>query len=311
MCNRETSRLVFIKSAFACKLRRRQMDRPPSFPPYQNPNPNFFHRAHPPPPPPQNSNTYSIPPSPPPIRELSGTLSSPQSLLSECQRTLDSLSQNLSLDHSSLLHKDGFVRCPFDPNHLMPPEALFLHSLCCPKPLDLTHLLGSFSSYRNTLDLPCEPELNGDLCCTTSSTTIALALLTSPSSMVKRDVLHFLVFFMLNAASLKNEIGGWRDYPTSYSYSVLCSILGSEAVEMSELRTWILVNSTRYGVIMDTYMRDHVFLLFRLSMKAAVKEASVFILESDANAVGGERILSCNSRTRLVCLTLRQSCSKS
>ncbi|KAF2555365.1 hypothetical protein F2Q68_00018334 [Brassica cretica] len=84
------------------------MDRPPSFPPYQNPNPNFFHRAHPPPPL-QNSNTYSIPPSPPPIRDPSGTLSSLQSLLSECQRTLDSLSQNLSLEHSSLLHKDGFL----------------------------------------------------------------------------------------------------------------------------------------------------------------------------------------------------------
>ncbi|KAJ4892853.1 U11/U12 small nuclear ribonucleoprotein 48 kDa protein [Raphanus sativus] len=47
----------------------------------------------------------------------------------------------------------------------MPPEALFLHSLRCPNTRDLTHLLGSFSSYRNTLELPIEPELNnGDLC---------------------------------------------------------------------------------------------------------------------------------------------------
>ncbi|KAF2547134.1 hypothetical protein F2Q70_00024040 [Brassica cretica] len=163
MCSRK--RLVFIKSPFACKLRRRRMDRPPSFPHYQNPNLNFFqqhpplhsnpsflHRPHPPPL--QTPNTYSIPPSPPPTRELSGTLSSLQTLISEYQRTLDSLSQNLSLEHSSLLHKDGLVRCPFDPNHLMPPEALFLHSLRCPKPLDLTPLLGSFSSYRNTLELP-------------------------------------------------------------------------------------------------------------------------------------------------------------
>lgn len=51
------------------------------------------------------------------------------------------------------------------------------------------------------------------------------------------------------------------------------------------------MNSTRYGVIMDTYMRDHVFLLFRLSMKALVKEASGFMRESDANVVGGEQIL--------------------
>ncbi|KAF2555363.1 hypothetical protein F2Q68_00018336 [Brassica cretica] len=123
------------------------MDQPPSYPHYQSPNPNFFHRAppplnsnpnffhRPPPPPLQTPNTYSIPPSPPRIRELYGTLSSLQSLLSE-------------------------FRCPFEPNHLMPPEALFLHSLRCPKPLDLTPLLGSFSSYKNTLELPIEPELN-------------------------------------------------------------------------------------------------------------------------------------------------------
>uniref|UniRef100_M4FGI1 CHHC U11-48K-type domain-containing protein n=1 Tax=Brassica campestris TaxID=3711 RepID=M4FGI1_BRACM len=97
------------------------MDRPPSFPHYQNPNPNFFHRPHPPLnsnpnffhqphlPPLQIPNTYSIPPPPPEIHDLSGTLSSLQSLLSECQRTLDSLSQNLALDHSSLLHKDDDV----------------------------------------------------------------------------------------------------------------------------------------------------------------------------------------------------------
>ncbi|CAH8387394.1 unnamed protein product [Eruca vesicaria subsp. sativa] len=121
------------------------MDRPPSFPNYLNPNPNFFH-----------------PPPPPPIRDLSATLSSLQSLLSESQRTLASLSQNLS----SLLHKDGFVQCPFDPNHQMPPEALFLHSLHCHNPLDLTPFLESFSSYRNTLELPIKPELNNvdDLC---------------------------------------------------------------------------------------------------------------------------------------------------
>ncbi|KAL0857080.1 hypothetical protein Bca101_062234 [Brassica carinata] len=60
----------------------------------------------------------------------------------------------------------------------------------------------------------------------------------------------------------------------------------SKAIEMSGLNTWILVNSTRYDVIIDTYMRDHVFLLFRLSMKAVVKEASGFMRESDANAAG-------------------------
>ncbi|CAN6889313.1 unnamed protein product [Brassica oleracea] len=97
-----------------------------------------------------------------------------------------------------------------------------------------------------------------------------------------------------DVCAIKSEIGGWRDYPISYSYSVLSSILSSEAVEISELRTWILVNSTRYGVVIDTFMSDHVFLLFRLSMKAVVKEAIVFMRESDANAAGEQ---SCKSRT--------------
>ncbi|KAF3507779.1 hypothetical protein F2Q69_00002967 [Brassica cretica] len=82
--------------------------------------------------------------------------------------------------------------------------------------------------------------------------------------------------------------------------SVECSEFeGSEAVETSELRKWILVNSSRYGVIIDTYMRDHVFLLFRLSMKAVVKEASGFMREYDANAAGEQ---SCKSRSFECCL---------
>ncbi|XP_018487402.1 U11/U12 small nuclear ribonucleoprotein 48 kDa protein isoform X2 [Raphanus sativus] len=311
------------------------MDRPPSFPnpnffhrppppPPLNSNPNFFHRA--PPPPLQTPNTYSNAPSPPPIRELSSTLSSLQSLLSECRRTLDSLSDNLAFKHSSLLHKDCFVRCPFDPNHLMPPEALFLHSLRCPKPLDLTHLLGSFSSYRNTLELPCEPEPNngdGDLCfCLDDVTdfgnnffyndcpgavnfseldaktlrfTLPSVLSVECCEFVGSPVLEkSLGLLPSDVCAIKREIGGWSDYPSFYSYSVLCSILGSEVVEMSELRTWILVNSTRYGVIIDTYMRDHVLLLFRLSMKAVVKEACGFMREYDHNAAGEQ---SCKSRT--------------
>ncbi|EFH48596.1 hypothetical protein ARALYDRAFT_910993 [Arabidopsis lyrata subsp. lyrata] len=49
------------------------------------------------------------------------------------------------------------VRCLFDSNHFMLPEALFLHSLGCPNPLGLTHSL----RYRSTLELPCcELQLN-------------------------------------------------------------------------------------------------------------------------------------------------------
>ncbi|CAA7041108.1 unnamed protein product [Microthlaspi erraticum] len=319
------------------------MDRAPSLPHYQNPHPNFFHQCPPPPypnptffsrppPPPllQNPNTYPIAPSPPTIRDLSGTLSSLQSLLSECQRTLDSLSQNLSLDHSSLLlqkeNSGGFVRCPFDPNHLMPPEALFLHSLRCPNPIDLTHLLGSFSSYRNTLELPCEVQSNngdgGDICFSLDEftdfetnffykdcpgavnfseldrrkriVTLPSVLSLECSDFVRSDenerksmLDKWLVVLPSDLCAVKSEIDQWRDYPISYSYSVLTSILDSKSIGKSEFSSWILVNSTRYGVIIDTYMSDHIFLLFRLSLKAVVKEASGFTVEDN---------MSCRSR---------------
>ncbi|CAN7051955.1 unnamed protein product [Brassica oleracea var. botrytis] len=163
----------------------------------------------------------------------------------------------------------------------MPPEALVLHSLRCPSTLDLTPLLGSFSSYRNTLELPCETELNngdGDLCFSLD------------------DVTDFFYNDCPGAVNFSDLDGKTRRFTLPTVLSVECSEL-EEAVEISELRAWILVNSTRYGVVIDTYMSDHVLLLFRLSMKAVVKEAIVFMLESDANVVAEERIFTCKSRT--------------
>ncbi|CAN7116962.1 unnamed protein product [Brassica rapa subsp. narinosa] len=277
------------------------MDRPPSFPHYQNPNLNFFPQC-----PPLNPNPNFFSQPPPPILELSTTLSSLQSLISESQRTIASLSQNLAVDNSSLLDSDNFVRCPFDPNHLMPPEALFLHSLRCPKPLDLTHLLGSFTSYRNKLELPLNNG-DGDVCfghnffykdcpgvvsfsgIDNSKKSLKLCCDFEGSfeeeKKKKKSVLDKrLRLLPSDVYAVKSEIGRWREYPSSYSYTVLSSIVSLRVNDMSELRTWILVNSTRFGVIIDTYIRDHVFLLFRLCLKAVVEEASGFIIESDANA---------------------------
>ncbi|KAF2610837.1 hypothetical protein F2Q70_00009576 [Brassica cretica] len=111
----------------------------------------------------------------------------------------------------------------------MPPEALFLHSLRCPKPLDLTPLLGSFSSYKNTLELPIEPELNnGDEC----SEIEGFSMLEKSLGLLPSDV-----------CAIKTEIGGWRDYPSFYYFSVLCSILGSEAVETKLQKQKFLVLS--------------------------------------------------------------------
>ncbi|KAJ0249751.1 U11/U12 small nuclear ribonucleoprotein 48 kDa protein [Hirschfeldia incana] len=275
------------------------MDRPPSFPHYQNPNPNFFPQCLPL----QNPNTFSIAPSPPPIHSLSTTLSSLKSLISECQRTLASLSQNLAVDSSSLPDNGGFVRCPFDPNHLMPPEALFLHSLRCPKPIDLTHLLGSFTSepelnkvydftgFRNNFfykDCPgvvSFSELDGYKQSLKLSSVLPVECSDFDEKEKKKSVVEkSLRLLPSDVYAMKSEIGTWRYYPGSYSCSVLSSILSLKKIDMSEISTWILVNSTRYGVVIDTFVRDHVFLLFRLCLKAVVEEASGFMIESDANA---------------------------
>ncbi|CAH8388271.1 unnamed protein product [Eruca vesicaria subsp. sativa] len=318
--------------SLSVKVRRRRMDPPPSLPHYQSPNFNFhpqypplnpipnFSFQPPPPPPFPNPNTFSITPSPPPIHSFSDTLSSLQSLISECQRTLASLSDNLAVDHSSLLGNDGFVRCPFDSNHLMPPEALFLHSLRCPKPLDLSHLLGSFTSYRNKLELPLNNgDGDSDVCfgdnffykdcpgvvyfsgIDGNKQSLRLSSVLSVEcggfeGSCEKEKKKSLRLLPSDVYAMKSEIGTWREYPSSYSYSVLSSIVSLKVNDMSELRTWILVNSTRYGVVIDTYIRDHVFLLFRLCLKAVLKEASGFMIESDANAVGGKEILSCRSR---------------
>ncbi|XP_010549625.1 PREDICTED: U11/U12 small nuclear ribonucleoprotein 48 kDa protein [Tarenaya hassleriana] len=309
----------------------------------QNPNPNFSFQ-----PPPQNPNQYSVAPPPPPVRELPGALASLKSLVSLCERTLDSFSQTLASDSLSLLRKDehvGFVRCPFNPNHLMPPEDLFLHSLRCPPPLDLTHHLGSPSNYRNTVEPPYELPLNrsgDDLCIylddfadfsssffykdcpgvvNLSELDGRRRALTLPSVLFveccdfvgstetdKKGMLgKQFVLLPSDLWAIRNEIDAWRDYPRSYSFGVLSAILGLEIVGKSNVKMWILANSPRYGVIIDTYTRDHMFMLLKLCLKAIVKEARG-LAEFDANADdenGNEHAVSLKSR-RFECAILVQ-----
>ncbi|KAH8480911.1 hypothetical protein H0E87_030972 [Populus deltoides] len=72
--------------------------------------------------------------------------------------------------------------------------------------------------------------------------------------------------------AIRREIEGWIDHPSVYSYSVFCSILRLDLIKGSDLRSWIIANSPRYGVVIDVYMRDHICVLFRLCLKAIRKE---------------------------------------
>ncbi|EEF36969.1 conserved hypothetical protein [Ricinus communis] len=95
---------------------------------FQNSNypiPNFVFHSLPQPPPPH---IPTITPTTP-ILDLSTTLSSLANLLSLSQQTRNSLSSLIKPNKNV-----KFISCPYNPNHLMPPESLFLHSLRCPSP---------------------------------------------------------------------------------------------------------------------------------------------------------------------------------
>ncbi|KAA8538945.1 hypothetical protein F0562_025637 [Nyssa sinensis] len=72
---------------------------------------------------------------------------------------------------------------------------------------------------------------------------------------------------------LRSEIEAWNDFPTTYSYRVLRAILCLLMTKECDFLKWVIVNSPRYGIVIDVPMRDHMVLLFRLCLKAITREA--------------------------------------
>ncbi|PWA68138.1 Actin-binding FH2 [Artemisia annua] len=79
--------------------------------------------------------------------------------------------------------------------------------------------------------------------------------------------------------NVKLELSYWNDYPAFYSFSVARLVLSSYGRNEGNggLREWILVNSPFYGVVIDVKVRDCVFLLFRVCLRAIVREAIGFV----------------------------------
>ncbi|KAK1258292.1 hypothetical protein QJS04_geneDACA017252 [Acorus gramineus] len=73
--------------------------------------------------------------------------------------------------------------------------------------------------------------------------------------------------------ALRREVGAWADYPVSYSYVVLRVASCLRWARMSGLRRWVILNSLRYGVLIDPAMRDHIFLLLNLCLRVIWREA--------------------------------------
>ncbi|KAI3996696.1 hypothetical protein MKX01_040996 [Papaver californicum] len=73
--------------------------------------------------------------------------------------------------------------------------------------------------------------------------------------------------------AMRSEMEVWYEFPVSYSYVVnrVCRCLGF--AKECEILKWIIMNSPRYGIVIDLHMRDHMYVLLKLCMKAIAREA--------------------------------------
>ncbi|PKA59653.1 hypothetical protein AXF42_Ash020254 [Apostasia shenzhenica] len=73
--------------------------------------------------------------------------------------------------------------------------------------------------------------------------------------------------------SSKFEVESWSDYPLSYSYAVLLVAVELTSADERILKRWIILNSPLFGILIDVALRDHIFLILKLCLKAITREA--------------------------------------
>lgn len=101
--------------------------------------------------------------------------------------------------------------------------------------------------------------------------------------------------------AVRIEVQSWNDYPCSYSHRLLRAMLRLEMSSLCSFPTWMVANSPKYGVVIDTAMSDHIVLLFRLCLKAIVSE-SVGLANAPGEQEGEKKLIS--SDWRLECPVL-------
>lgn len=77
--------------------------------------------------------------------------------------------------------------------------------------------------------------------------------------------------------AITRELDSWNDFPTTYSDNVRSAISGIGIANERDLTNWVIVNSPRYGVVIDTPMQQHIFLLCCLCFNSILREAFVFM----------------------------------
>lgn len=141
----------------------------------------------------------------------------------------------------------------------------------CPAAVAMSDFHASTSSSKKTLALP-------GILCMECANVVCLS-----DGEAKRNIEGFdEVGFRVLGSDLwfiRREVESWRDYEhmSMYSFNVFCAILGIRTVKVSDLRKWVLLNSPRFGVVIDVYMRDHISVLVGLCLKAVISEALGFL----------------------------------
>ncbi|KAG6525475.1 hypothetical protein ZIOFF_015431 [Zingiber officinale] len=254
----------------------------------------------------------------PPAADLPAALSLLEDLTAVAESALKSVSDFLSLPPSS---PGGFIRCPYDRHHRMPPESLFRHSLLCAAApghpfVDLGFLdtLRYLSTLKSESELRKEnpfvqtlPDPDADLCFSLDSQLGHLgsnffyrdcpAVVTTPEpdastatftlpGILSRECSNFVcdregLSWALGDGrilpseywAMRCEVEAWNDFPVSHSYTVLRVILSLSSVDEDGLKRWLISNSPQFGIVIDVAMREHIYLLLKLCLKAIGSEA--------------------------------------
>ncbi|KAI0492633.1 hypothetical protein KFK09_026909 [Dendrobium nobile] len=73
--------------------------------------------------------------------------------------------------------------------------------------------------------------------------------------------------------ALRSEVEAWSNFPATYSFTALRVAVHFHMADELSLKRWAILNSPKFGILIDTAMRDHVVLLLKLCLKAVRTEA--------------------------------------
>lgn len=87
------------------------------------------------------------------------------------------------------------------------------------------------------------------------------------------DLVQKVVILPSDFWSLRSEVEAWSNFPATYSFTALLVAVDLHWADERSLKRWVILNSPKFGILIDAAMRDHVFLLLKLCLKAVRTEA--------------------------------------